>query len=714
MNEFLDYTILGITAGAVYAVAASGLVLTYTTSGIFNFAHGAVGMLAAFTYWQLRFDWGWPTPIALVVVLVVLAPLVGALVERVVMRNLQGTSEVTKLVVSVALLTFMIGLAQVVWDTSVGRSFEGFFGIQGFDLGTVVVTWHKAITVGVAIAVAIGLRAFLYNTRTGISMRAVVGNRPLAELNGARPNRASMLSWAIGFSLAALAGILVAPILNLNVFALTLVVVSAYAAAVVGRLASLPLTFAGAIILGLAENYAVGYLTGGALDFLGGVETWVVGLRLSIPVVMLFVVLMAMPQARARGQSMLRSRERIPRPELGRSVRGAAVFVAAIAVVAMFLDGTLGWSGNVTWLGFLGRGLALAVVAVSLVPLVGYAGQISLAQMTFAGIGGITAAHWQIGGELAPLLGIAAAIVVAGAVGALVALPALRLRGIYLALATMAFAVFMDRTVFTQQSVFGGGSLDLERFGLFGFDVDGELAYTIFLAVILALVGIGIVFVRRGPLGRRLQAMKDSEAACATLGINLTRTKVEVFALSAGIAGLGGALFAGQKGTIVAADFDMFQSLPLLLMAVAGGIALVSGAIAGALLLAAFPFWIDVAPDWQVLGTSADEIARYGTLLAPGILGVTLGRNPNGAVSAVREGVAHLRTRLRRRSEPLSGPVVFAGPGEELETLGVDRPFTPDDLEVIDDALALDELVDGDGHAVHGSGTREEVGGARR
>jgi signal peptidase I len=365
MREFLDFTILGITAGAIYAVAASGLVVTYTTSGIFNFAHGAVGMLAAFTYWQLRFEWGWPAPIAIIVVLFILAPLFGALVERVVMRGLQGTSEVTKLVVSVGLLVAMIGLAQVIWDTSVGRDFQGFFGIEGFTVGGVVVTYHKGITIVVAVAVAVGLRAFLFNTRTGVSMRAVVDNRSLAELNGARPNRASMLSWAIGFSLAALAGILVAPILNLNVFALTLLVVSAYAAAVVGRLVSLPWTFVGALILGLAENYAIGYLTGDRLSFFGeGAESWLVGIRLSIPVIMLFIVLLILPQARARGATMTRSRESVPRPELKNALLGSVAFVVGAGFLALLLAGELGWAGDSTWLSYLSRGLGLAIIAL--------------------------------------------------------------------------------------------------------------------------------------------------------------------------------------------------------------------------------------------------------------------------------------------------------------------------------------------------------------
>jgi branched-chain amino acid transport system permease protein len=685
VKEFLDFTILGLAAGAVYAVAASGLVVTYTTSGIFNFAHGAVGMLAAFTYWQLRFDWGWPAPIALVIVLFVLAPLFGALVERVIMRGLTGTSEVTKLVVSVGLLAGLIGLAQVLWDTSVGRDFQGFFGQNGVEVGSVIVTWHKVITIGVAIAVAVGLRAFLYATRTGISMRAVVDNRPLAELNGARPNRASMLSWAIGFSLAALAGILIAPILNLNVFALTLLVVSAYAAAVVGRLTSLPLTFAGALLLGLAEAYAVGYLTGDRLPWPQGLEDWVVRVGLAIPMIMLFVVLLVLPQGGVRGQSLERLRESVPRPEWDRSVAGAAAFVAVVTVLILALGGKLGWSGDLTWLSFLSKGLAVALIALSLVPLVGYGGQISLCQMTFAGMGALTMAHWGFGGSVVALV---AAMIVAAVVGAIVALPALRLRGIYLALATMAFAVFMDRVVFTQTQVFEGGSLEVPR--VLGSLFESEIAYAVFLAVVLAVVGLGVVALRRGPLGRRLQAMKDSEAACATLGIDLTRTKVLVFSLSAGMAGLGGALLGGQQGQVVRTDFEMFQSLPLLLLAVSGGIALVSGAIAGGLLLASFPFWIDIAPDWQIVGMSAEEFTRYCTLLAPGLAGVTLARNPNGAMAAIAR-----RSQTRREARDAAAELAVSGaeaPGHDLETLGVDRPFAPDDLEVIDAFLDIEGL----------------------
>ncbi len=210
MDQFLTFTIIGLVTGALYVVAASGLVVTYTTSGIFNFAHGAFGMLAAFVYWQLRVQWHWPAPVALVAVLLVIAPAFGAAVERVIIRGLQNVSEVTKLIVSISLLFGVYQAANILFPPDVGRRQPGFFDGNSIDLGVYDLSWHEAITIAAAIATAAGLRFLLFGTRSGIAMRAVVDDRDLAELNGGRPGRSSMQSWALGTALAALAGILLA------------------------------------------------------------------------------------------------------------------------------------------------------------------------------------------------------------------------------------------------------------------------------------------------------------------------------------------------------------------------------------------------------------------------------------------------------------------------------------------------------------------------
>ena len=240
MHEFLEFTIIGIVLGSAYAVAASGLVVTYATSGIFNIAHGAIGMSMAFVYWQLSVGWHMNTALGFVLTVFVLAPLLGAVIERGVIQWMDPTNVATALAVTVGLTLLLFGLVNnYIWKPT-ARVVPQFFGFSGFNFLGVHIDWEEVITVGAAIVIAVGLRLFLYRTRTGIAMRGVVDNRRLIGLFGGRPRRLSTLSWSIGASLASVAGILVAPRLQLQPLILTLLVIDAYAAAVIGRLRSLP------------------------------------------------------------------------------------------------------------------------------------------------------------------------------------------------------------------------------------------------------------------------------------------------------------------------------------------------------------------------------------------------------------------------------------------------------------------------------------------
>ena len=623
--------------------------VTYTTSGVFNIAHGAVGMIMAFLYWQLRFDWGWPTALSLLLVLFVAAPLFGLLVDRTLARNLNRASLVSSLVVTIGLLLLLMGGAFRVWPPE-GRQVEGFFSPGGFDLGPVFVSWHSATTVIVAAAVAIGLRLLLFGTRTGITMRAVVDNRTLAALNGGRPALAGSLSWALGSMLAALAGILLAPVLQLNVEALTLLVVNAYAAAMLGRLRSLPLTFAGAVVLGLLESYAIGYLpTTGVFA----------NIRLAIPTLMLFLVLLAIPEVRLTAGSAVAARMP-PMPSLRRTLVAGAVLVAAAYGFAAIADEET--------LSKVAPGLALALVALSLVPLTGWAGQVSLCQMTFAGVGAFAAVKVASGGSP---VGLVAAAALAAPVGALVALPALRLRGLYLALATLAFAVLADNVFFNHEDVFGGfGALRIDRLEIGGLSFAGIRSYFVLLALVFALVSIGLLALRRGRFGRRLSALRDSPAACATLGMDLTMTKLMVFALSSAVAGLGGAMLAMLDQTATARSFTMFSSLPVVLLAVLGGITAPAGALAGGLILASFP----------VLAEEVSWLSAL-SLLGPGFIGVTLARQPDGLV-------LQLSDLWRGRRQPNNAPA-DAVPAH-LEELGITTDFEPAHVAAMNRALAVE------------------------
>ncbi len=613
MKQFFALTIIGIVTGSVYAVAASGLVLTYTTSGIFNFAHGGIGMFMAFTYWELRFNHGWPAPLALFMVVCVFAPLMGALIERVLMRNLQGRATGTSLVVTIGLMVMLMGLAQGIWPPQ-SRQFPEFFGgDKGFRLAGIFVSAHQVITI-VAAGIAASFFWYLLNrTRTGVAMRAVVDDRGLAALNGASPARIAMLSWAFGASLAALAGILVAPVLNLEILNLTLIVVVAYAAAVVGKLKSLPLTFAGAMILGLLTSYL-------ELNFLH--TDLIPGLRGSVPTLMLFAVLLLMPEERLRVGRQ--AGERGPRvPNFVESVRGGVILVVVALIVSFFLDNSD--------LARVGQGLALGLVMLSLVVLTGYGGQVSLAQMTFVGVGAFAMARFGMGGNP---LGLLMAPILAAPVGALVALPALRLQGLYLALTTMAFGVLAQEMLFPRSWLFGSGTRDVPRLDIFGISLAGEQTYFVVLAVAFAILGILVLTLRRGRFGRLVSAMRDSPAACTTLGVNLTTTKLGVFALSAAMAGLAGAFYGGLRGSAQTVDFYMFQSLPVLLMAVIGGITTVSGALFGGLLLG-------ILQTQEATGPLAGLV-----FLFTGGAAVSLGRNPHGVAFFIAERLKTLRTRF--------------------------------------------------------------------
>src|SRR5579864_881444 len=187
METFLGYTFSGLATTAIYGVAAAGLVLTYTTTGTFNFAHGATGMIAAFTYWQLRFAWKWPAPLALAVCLLILAPLLGIVEELAIFRRLRGTAEYTRLVVTIGVLVGLLGAALWIWDPNTAHPIRAFYDGRVLTIAGVRVTYHEIASILIAVVVVIGLRLFLYGTRIGVAMRGSVDDRSLAMLNGARP-----------------------------------------------------------------------------------------------------------------------------------------------------------------------------------------------------------------------------------------------------------------------------------------------------------------------------------------------------------------------------------------------------------------------------------------------------------------------------------------------------------------------------------------------
>jgi branched-chain amino acid transport system permease protein len=629
MSQFLSLTVAGVvTYGCVYALTAMGLVVTYTTSGIFNFAQGAIGMIGAFLYWQFSQGYGWPSLVSFLLVVLVLTPLLGAVIERVIVRRLETAALEARLTVTIALLLLGIAVATVLWDPRVSRRVPQFFNGNQLSVGGVVLTWHQLIIVGISAIAAVALRLFFYRTRAGIATRAVVDDRELAALTGARPARYAQLGWAMGCSLASLAGILIAPLVNLDITNLTLLVISGYAAAMVGRLRSLPLTFVGAIALGLIQSYAVGYLP------VGDIWTY---LEQVIPMLFLLVAILVLPQSRA--SLARRVRVRAPRMVgLRESLITAGVFMGAAVVVAATLS-----PEN---LSYADRGVALGIILLSIVMLTGYGGQVSLCQLTFAGLGAF--AMSKVGGSGGSLLGILAAVGLAAAVGALVSLPALRLRGLYLALATLAFAYGMDNAFFNNIRVFGISlSLPVARPHLPGVSFKSNGAYLVLLAAVFAVLAIGLLAVRRSRFGRRLSAVNDSPSACLTLGIGMTGTKLAVFTLSAAVAGFGGALYGGAQGAVAPNDFSFLVSLTLLLLAVAWGVRTIGGMLAAGVLYALGPLL------QQHLTQPRDVV-----LLLVGLAAIGVSQNPEGTFGG---NTILQKWRDRRAAAPATPTTAAAG-----------------------------------------------------
>ena len=794
----MNLLINGLITGAVYAIAASGLVVTYSTSGIFNFAHGALGMYCAYIYWEVRVNRHWPAPIALAFVLLVFAPLLGAALYRIIMRGLRDTSDIVKMVIPISVLLAAIGITNWIWDPAVPHAIQPFFGLsKTVKIAGVVLTWHDITIVVVSVVLAIVLRFFLYQSRTGVSMSAVVDDRPLLELNGGRPEAASMVSWMLGVSLSALAGILITPFQGgtLSAPLLTLLVINAFAAAMFGRLRSLPLTYVGAIILGFATRATFPRPTGLMPK---NWDNWVTNLRLSVPMIMLFIVLLVLPQDRLRGAVVTRTRERFNLPSMPQAVVGGGVLVFAVFLLSRIMADTAVFT--------LSNGIAAGIIVLSLVLLVGYAGEMSLATMAFAAIGGIVLYHYdQIGRTntaRASLSGYALAIVVTALVGALVALPALRLRGLYLALATAAFSVgveylvmkelSLDRRIYpiviialvsvglaatyvayrswrwrgsliaaglsgvvilvaatsgwlqdkTVAPIFKQGSLSIPRPRFFGIDFNPQRNYLLLLTTVFALLGVMLIALRRSSYGRMLSAMKDSPAACATLGLSLVRLKLSVFMLSAAIAGLGGALFAGQIGSVTAERFGLFESLSMFMLVVVAGMGYVSGGFTAGLMYSSVfltmqNIFTKLGQDYSAFQGTFKWLASF-VVVMPALIGIGLGRNPSGFVGdfflaykpliyKVRAvfvaGVALellmwylafedvignwtfaiftifnvvLLPRIAMAVKPsayVGDDVVVARERETpLELLGLDRPFEESDRKRFDAQLMLDRL----------------------
>ncbi len=584
------FIVTGLVLGSIYAVSVLGLVLTYNASRVFNFAHGAIAYFAAVTYyWLTRFE-GWSVPAAAVAVIFVVGPLVGLILWRLVFRRLTDSPPVVRFVSTVGLWVAIPAFAKLLYGTTVvgGEVLAPGFGGEPpgeFDLLGVTVNWNQASVVIGAAVVALAFGIMLRYTPFGLSTRAAVDSPRVASIAGINPPVVSAISWMLGCGLAALAGVLLSPTLGLGEVQFTLLLVVSFAAAVVGRLRSLPLAFAGALLIGLlqglSEKYTNDWFSDSTSTFADTLKT---GFKPSIPFIVMLAFLLAY-QGLRREQFEVDLRAGPAEAEIVPATRltGWRAAIGPLAVAVALFSVPL-WL-NDFWVGVVSQGVALAVLFLTFTVVIGEGGMLSLAQIALAGIGAFTAAKLATDAGWPVWLALLAGALLTVPIGLLVAALSMRLGDLYLALATLAFAQLVTYLLFQRQDFdnFSSG-VEIARPEFFGIDFDDRVSFYLLLATVFCVVALVVVSLRRSTSGMVLAAMRSSEQASATIGISVVRSKLIVFGVSAFIAGLGGGLYAVSFGRATVQSFSVLVGIVWLAIVVTWGIRSVVGALMAAIL----------------------------------------------------------------------------------------------------------------------------------
>ncbi len=551
-RDMWPFVLTGISDGAVYSFAALGLVLTFKTSGIFNFAIGAQAAASAYVFYSFRIDAGMPWPVAFVLSLVLVGLLGSLILERIAFW-LEEAPPVMRVVATIGLVVLLQSVLTGAYG-AVTLQFPPYLSQQQVQIAGTQVLMSQIIVVVLALGATIGLTLFFRRSRVGLAMQALVDDPELLASEGTSPIAIRRYAWAIGSCFVSISGMLIAPVLGIDVNQMLLLYITAFGAAALGAFDNLIVTFIAAIGIGVATNVIGNELAGAS-------SAWVTGLYTQVPFIALVAALLFVPRARLIERGGKRVRKLPPIHEFPQRVNvGMAVGAAALFLILPSLVPGPDLNQFTVGLGF-------TIVLLSLGLLLWSSGQISLCQMAFAAIGASTFAHLQQAGVpwLAALLIAGLAAVPAGAV---VAIPSFRLSGIYLAVATFGFGLLAQNLLYTSNLMFGlDNSEIIERPELFGLDTSGDKGYYyVVLAVAGAMAGL-VLLVRRSRLGRILRALADSPAALDAHAVRTKVTRIAVFCLSAFIAAIGGAMIGGATsgaGGDAGGSFGYFNSLVLI------------------------------------------------------------------------------------------------------------------------------------------------------
>ena len=646
-QQIVLFGILGLGAGSLIAGIAVGIVVTFRGSGIINLATGAIAMVAGYTYWSLKtgtYGVDMPTAPALVITALVLL-VIGLGVELAVFRPLRTAAPLAKLAASLGLL--LVAQAAVSLAFGIGTKPQppvlpgGTVTVFGSN-----VPIDRFILPGIVLAATLVLSLSYRLTRFGLATRAASENEVAAMLTGLSPNRLALASTLLGTFLAGALGVLAASIVQLDPRALPLQVVPALTAALFARFTSFWIACLVGLAIGMFENILY-YLQ---------VQSWFPTDRFAVAlpgIQPLFVFLLMVVAMFVRGTNLPSRGElveqRLPFAPRAQRLWQPALLGTVAAVLALIVF-------PYDFRQALILSLLATIMCLSVVVITGFVGQISIVQLALAGVSGFIISHLAtdhgVGFPEGMLIGACGATVF----GVLIGFSALRVRGVSLAVITLAAAVAIEQFGFLNAR-WGGGTasspvpepklgIDLGPTGPFR-GIDGKIPSPVFGFFVLGavvLIGLYVANLRRSSLGQRMLAVRSNERAAAAAGIDVRNTKLAAFGIAAFIAGMAGALYAYNFGSVSYSRFGAVTALGLIAFAYFGGITMVSGAvIAGVgategLLPHAFDKWFGLSGNWALL------IGGFALV-------VTLLLNPEGIA-----GTSYLKKQQKLRRQAAGEP----------------------------------------------------------
>jgi ABC-type branched-subunit amino acid transport system permease subunit len=665
MSSYFLFLILGLGSGATYAILGQGLVLKYRSAGVVDFAHGAVAMFIAYVFVNLRSFGELELPVVLIphqislnggnglntglaiVISLVYAAIFGLVLYVLIYRPLRGASPLTRVCASVGVMLALQAIAVLNYSTEPVAT-NPIFPSSPLSIAKITFPEDRLFFTGVVIVISVALALIYRFSRFGLATRAGAENDRGAALTGISANVVAGQNWVIATVLAGVAGILIAPVASLDPTSYTLFVVPALAAALIGRFQSFWITALAGLLIGCAQS---------EIDKLITVWTWLpqTGLSDALPFVVIIIVMALRSRTvLARGGDVAERNPSIGRPHA--PLRTAAICFVAGVLLMLVLSSVLRFA-------FISS-LTVTCIALSVVVLTGYVGQVSLAQMSLAGIGGFILGHisvdWHIGFPWSLLLAGLSAV----PVGLVIGLPALRLRGVNLAVVTLGFAAAMDAVVFTSLSFTGGtAGLPIPAPRLPGLNLgitQGKayptLVFGVLVLLVVILLGLLVARLRRGPAGRMLLAIRSNERAAGSVGINVAQGKLMAFGLAAFIAGIGGALTGYMQGELTADSFAAFTSISLLAIVFVAGVGRIAGAVVAGIMFSAAGLFVTFLNLHLNVGKYQAIVAGIALVLTAvqnpdGITGTATGKGPAVALAKLQDRIAgEYRRRLAGRA----------------------------------------------------------------